>query len=100
MLLDQAFVDANPTRKVVKSWAMAKIKEIAHWGVTGWVISREHPPLQMSQDQAAAEERAATPAPACTAAEAAPAATQPSDAGKGGLTLPMSVLREIRFWSL
>ena len=34
-----------------------KIKEIAHYGLTGWVVKREHPPVQISQDPHEAELR-------------------------------------------
>ena len=32
-----------------------KIKELAHYGLTGWVIKRELPPVQISQDPDQAE---------------------------------------------
>lgn len=56
LLLCQAFAEANSERKLVKKWVTAKIKEIADHGVAGWVIKREHPVIQHSQDPAPQDE--------------------------------------------
>ena len=67
----QAFVEANSGRKVVKKWVTAKIKEIADHGIAGWVIKREHPVIQTSQDLGATDENnAAAGAPLNLAAPA------------------------------
>ena len=76
-LLCQAFVEAHSERKLVKKWVTAKIKEIADHGVAGWVIKREHPVIQSSQDLAAQDENDAVADMPSTSRQPTPAADRP-----------------------
>lgn len=82
----QAFQDAHPERRVIKTWVTAKIKEIADHGIAGWVIKREHSAIKSSQDPIQTDEDNATAGPVSQApSQAAPAAPKPFTDGSGEL---------------
>ena len=68
----------------------AKIKEIADHGVAGWVIKREHPVVQHSQDPAAQDENEPAAGVPSAGFQDAPATDLPSQ-NPGG-TSPAHVL--------
>ena len=83
-------MEANSGRKVVKKWVTAKIKEIADHGVAGWVIKREHPVIQTSQDAGATDENNAAAGVPPTLNQAAPARDLPPE-HPGGASSPSKV---------
>ena len=70
-------MEAHSERKLVKKWVTAKIKEIADHGVAGWVIKREHPVLQSSQDPGAQDENDAAGGMPATSLQPTPALDLP-----------------------
>ena len=78
-------MEAHSERKLVKKWVTAKIKEIADHGVAGWVIKREHPVMQSSQDLAAQDENDAAAGGPSTSLQPTPAADLPSQNTGGAL---------------
>jgi len=82
-LLCQAFAEAHPERKVVKKWVTAKIKEIADHGMAGWVIKREHTPIQLSQDPAVGNEGTAAGGVLSIPVQATPAMAKPPGNAEG-----------------
>ena len=59
-----------------------KMKEIAHYGLTGWVIKRELPPVQISQDPDQAELGKESADAAVAPLHASSAAAKPFGEGK------------------
>ena len=68
---------------MVKKWVTAKIREIAEHGMAGWVIKREHPPIQLSQDPGVGDEGTAADGVLSIPVQATPAAGKPAGDAEG-----------------